>query len=619
MKRRENGITLIALVVTIVVLLILAGVSISMLIGENGIVTQATESRLQTQIGEEKEAINLAMQALLIDKVYNPSNYQDGIINGIQLKNEMDKSTPKPVSITLDDTSKNLTVIFDESRGNRTYIVGQDGIIQSEEEQTPVEISSIYAKLYSYNDGSGDVLELSSNPDFEDTSGIVTLKENYGDIGGNHYYFDCVESEENGQLYYEEKGLPPWIEKRTETVENKGTAIYYILPNENIINVKIVDKIEPAYTSYWFGNLTNLKNIENIENIDTKNTVDMNHMFFGCSSLMMNLDLTGWDIGKVTELNYMFAYSGITNLNLDNWNTSNITDMSALFFECNNLQTLSLKNWDTSNVIDMGGIGETDTGIGMFFGCLNLTNLDLNSFDTSNVIDMAGMFYDCSGLKNLNLSNFNTSNVTDMSGMFSGCSSLTSLNLSNFNTSNVTDMNGMFSGCSSLTSLNLSNFNTSNVTNMSAMFSGLNLIELDLSKFDTSNVVYMDSMFAGCTGITSLNLSTFDTSNVVYMNGMFESCENLQTLNLNNWNTSNVVEMGDSRMLSGGMFYNCTNLVELDLSSFDTRKVTDMGAMFGKCEKLNTIYIGEYWSTSQANTENMFFNINSANINFIKK
>lgn len=37
--RENKGITLIALVVTIVVLLILAGVSISMLMGENGIIT----------------------------------------------------------------------------------------------------------------------------------------------------------------------------------------------------------------------------------------------------------------------------------------------------------------------------------------------------------------------------------------------------------------------------------------------------------------------------------------------------------------------------------------------------------------------------------------------------
>lgn len=46
-KNTEKGITLIALVVTIVVLLILAGVSISMLTGENGIINQATGAQIQ--------------------------------------------------------------------------------------------------------------------------------------------------------------------------------------------------------------------------------------------------------------------------------------------------------------------------------------------------------------------------------------------------------------------------------------------------------------------------------------------------------------------------------------------------------------------------------------------
>ena len=60
-KLKENkGITLIALVITIIVLLILAGVSIAMLTGENGILTQAQKSQTQTEIGEEKEQIALA-------------------------------------------------------------------------------------------------------------------------------------------------------------------------------------------------------------------------------------------------------------------------------------------------------------------------------------------------------------------------------------------------------------------------------------------------------------------------------------------------------------------------------------------------------------------------------
>lgn len=45
MFRKERGITLVALVVTIVVLLILAGISLSLVLGQNGIVTRAKESR----------------------------------------------------------------------------------------------------------------------------------------------------------------------------------------------------------------------------------------------------------------------------------------------------------------------------------------------------------------------------------------------------------------------------------------------------------------------------------------------------------------------------------------------------------------------------------------------
>ena len=68
-KNSNNGITLIALVITIIVLLILAGVSIAMLTGENGVLTKATESKEQTEIGQEKEEIKMAYAAAKTGKV----------------------------------------------------------------------------------------------------------------------------------------------------------------------------------------------------------------------------------------------------------------------------------------------------------------------------------------------------------------------------------------------------------------------------------------------------------------------------------------------------------------------------------------------------------------------
>ena len=53
--RKNQGITLIALVITIVVLLILAGVSIAMLTGENGILKQAQTAKNETKDSQQEE------------------------------------------------------------------------------------------------------------------------------------------------------------------------------------------------------------------------------------------------------------------------------------------------------------------------------------------------------------------------------------------------------------------------------------------------------------------------------------------------------------------------------------------------------------------------------------
>lgn len=61
--RNQRGITLIALVITIIVLLILAGVSIAMLTGDNGILTKADDAKEKTAKGEVADKINLAINA----------------------------------------------------------------------------------------------------------------------------------------------------------------------------------------------------------------------------------------------------------------------------------------------------------------------------------------------------------------------------------------------------------------------------------------------------------------------------------------------------------------------------------------------------------------------------
>lgn len=71
MFKKERGITLVALVVTIVVLLILAGVSISMVLGNNGIVKKATETQAAQDRAYAEDVIESGLKAVQIEVLSN--------------------------------------------------------------------------------------------------------------------------------------------------------------------------------------------------------------------------------------------------------------------------------------------------------------------------------------------------------------------------------------------------------------------------------------------------------------------------------------------------------------------------------------------------------------------
>ena len=133
-----------------------------------------------------------------------------------------------------------------------------------------------------------------------------------------------------------------------------------------------------------------------------------------------------------------------------------------------------------------------------FSSLTTVTGMEL--FDTSRVTNMNSMFYDCIKLTSLDVSNFDTSKVTNMSHMFENCYKLTSLDVSNFNTSNVTDMSGMFFSCSKLTTIYASDrWTTANVTSSSNMFKScsslVGAISYDSNKVDATHANYTTGYF----------------------------------------------------------------------------------------------------------------------------
>ncbi len=212
-SKKSNGITLIALVITIIVLLILAGVTIATLTGENGILSKAIQANEQTEIGGEKEAIIIAYNGVMT------KNEGNGV-TATELQAELSNNG---YDTTVSDIGEgNLAVGFDSGRGyiihpDGTITMGMAGIYYGKDTDIKVEgkpvtipggatISGIKGEYESVDEGfviyitNGDT-RIDWNVD-ENSNGIKDVQENYDqfvwvpvekaiitekEIGGNSY------------------------------------------------------------------------------------------------------------------------------------------------------------------------------------------------------------------------------------------------------------------------------------------------------------------------------------------------------------------------------------------------------------------------------------------------
>lgn len=124
MFKKERGITLVALVVTIVVLLILAGVSISMVLGNNGIVTKAQASQAAQDKAYAKEVVESGLKSVQIDVLTGVKTTAgvDDVVTAIGDSNFVAGTVENTVKYTSKD-GKAYTVTVDMSDKNTGYTV----------------------------------------------------------------------------------------------------------------------------------------------------------------------------------------------------------------------------------------------------------------------------------------------------------------------------------------------------------------------------------------------------------------------------------------------------------------------------------------------------------------
>ncbi len=137
MLKKENGVTLVALVITIIVLLILAGVALSMVMGDSGIFGKANKASLATNIADAKDAVNMAIMEATANQ------YDD---NG-QLATDETAAAGKNFLVTSTNSTDAVNLFLNE------YNINAGVIYKGKDQTTPVK------------DANGDSLTVSLTVD----------------------------------------------------------------------------------------------------------------------------------------------------------------------------------------------------------------------------------------------------------------------------------------------------------------------------------------------------------------------------------------------------------------------------------------------------------------------
>ena len=484
--------------------------------------------------------------------------------------NKISKNIQNDLKILL-SIINNVVEDYNLKRRNYQSIQNIKNIYKTIDETPIFEKIDLFLQNTNTSRKLGYLLDIYKKMYLEDTGNLNNLDFNNSKVNGN---YNKIKNEEI------KKEL---IKPKPKNNNNDSSREFMDLKYSVNLNKLIDNKIKIFGKKFVENNSENCLIIANGKEYELSE-----HFTIQKNDLKNNeLEIRIIQIKAVTDMSYMFhADSGespiyITSIsNIRNWNTTFVTDISNLFYNCTFLTSIpDISNWNTESLTNISNL---------FYHCISLTSIpDISKWNTENITNMSYLFYDCKLLKSLpNISLWKTSKVTDMHGIFCNCTSLISLpDISKWNTENVNNMSGMFHHCTKLGKLpDISEWNTSNVVNMGGMFdhcTSLNSLP-DISKWDTKNVTNLNYMFYYCTELSSLpDISQWNTDNVKNMKGLFCNCSSISIMpDISKWNTSNVTNMSC-------MFYNCTSLLSLpDLMEWNINKVEDMKSMFVNCNKL---------------------------------
>ena len=439
--KENKGITLVALIITIVVMLILVAVSVNILIKSNliGVAEKTTEGYKKASEDESKG-----------NKI---------VIGGVEYSNVDEYLNGKDIAMF--DTGTNvITKMHTLAKDGEVMLNDTAGVNLSINEirkygGTPDLTKMTEANIVSWTDG---YKAFEQEPDkyrnivpegykicpiymwFEENEG--TEKRDFlgklGTMGGS-----ADHDVKTGTIYW-------WSESKNVYLNPDSSNMFCNLPY--LTNISGLQTLKTTYVTNMSSILgwstANLQDVNALRDWDTTNVENMEKLLYAWNVNSRELDINGlknWNTSNVKNMSSMFVGTGIENTEpLSSWNTSKVTNMEYMFGDGDCGGTLKnldgISNWDVSKVTNMRG---------MFNLCL-IENLNaISNWDVANVTNMILMFGSCP-IENLNaISNWNVNNVENMSSMFSNCKNLTDASgINDWNIKSDCNFGDMFLSCS---------------------------------------------------------------------------------------------------------------------------------------------------------------------------
>ena len=306
-----------------------------------------------------------------------------------------------------------------------------------------------------------------------------------------------------------------------------------------------------------------------VESWDVAKVVTLSSTFNG-AAMFAGTGMESWDTSSVINMDTTFREASVMNVDVSGWNVAKVTDLYATFHEAVRFTGVGLDLWNNSVVKRM----ETA------FGGASSMNADLSGFDVSNVKSLSATFQGATRFTGSGLEGWVTTSVTDLRNTFHGASMI-DVDLSGWNVAKVETLHATFYQATLFRGAGLDRWNTSSITTLHSTFRDASSMDADLGNWSVAKVTTLFSTFQSASLFKGRGLEKWNTAAVTTLQNTFNAAGAV-TMDCGAWDVSNVTSLSAT-------FYKASRFVGSDLNKWKTGAVSNMYATFSGASAMNSV------------------------------